>query len=150
MIIVFLMVLFIILLTITLMVASIKVTIEKLEISNYKKKTMQFDYKILLQLKLWKRLSIAKIVITPKIIQKISDKVKLKEKIQKVNLKRVGKEILDKEEIKKRLKKLNIELEEFHLNLELGTKDVIITSYLLALLASVLGIVLAKYIRLLS
>ena len=44
-------------------------------------------------------------------------------------------------------KRLKIKLEEFHFVLELGTKDVLITSAMIAFLSSVLGIAIARVIK---
>ena len=60
---------------------------------------------------------------------------------------KVKEELPSKRELREQFKKLDINIEEFHLKLEFGTQDVIITSAILTILASLLGGVFARYIH---
>jgi len=57
------------------------------------------------------------------------------------------KELPDKKEAIEIIKNLKVEVAKLNLNLEIGTEDVIITSGIIAVLSSVLGIVLAQTIK---
>ena len=50
-------------------------------------------------------------------------------------------------EIKNFFKKLDITLEEFNMKLEFGTKNVITTSFSIAIISSLIGIILANTIK---
>ena len=144
---VFFIILFCIALTILVMISSIKVDIQNFSFSNKTQKKLQYDYTIFLKLKLAKKLTIAKIVITKEKVEQLSKKMHVKEKMQNINFKKLKQGLSVREELKKKFAKLNINIEEFHLNLEFGTEDVIITSVILTVLASLLGLILARYIR---
>lgn len=80
-------------------------------------------------------------------IQKLNQKMNIETKIKDIDFNKVKSDLPSRKELKEAVKKLQINLDEFHLNLQIGTRDVIITSAIVAVIASALGIILAKVIK---
>lgn len=113
----------------------LKLNIKELEISNIegniKKKKLEKKGKVYLELYLFGIIKIAKI----KIKQKMLNKIKEREDIETVKQEA---KVIKKVHPLEILKKLKIKLEEIDLNLKIGIDDVIITSYLVAFISSIL------------
>ncbi len=144
---VFFIILFFILISLVIVCSTIKIDVQKLKFSNGERRNLQYDYLIFLELRFLNYIKIMKLTLTPQKLKALNEKVKINEKLQKIDVKDIKKDLPNKSEIKELGKKLNLKLEEFHLNLEIGTKDVIITSAIIAILASVVGILLPKCIK---
>ena len=144
MIVVFLIALFLILLLLAIVFSTLNIRIERLYFSNNHMEKMTFDYLIFFQLSLFKVAKMITIKINPQRVKKIVQKLKLKERMEQVDVKKLKQDLPAKEEQKELIQKLKIKLEEFHLALELGTKNVLMTSAIIAVLSSVLGIVIAR------
>lgn len=75
------------------------------------------------------------------------EKIYSSEKLEKIDFK----EIKDKVPINKNLfiilEKMNIKINKIKLKIELGTEDVILTSYLIAIISSFIGIILANLLE---
>lgn len=110
--------------------------IENLNISNENHK-FKFNAIIYIELYFLDKIKIFKLKINP-------EKINLKEKIDFDKLKN---ELPKKVETKKIIQKLKIELEKIDLNIEIGTQDVLITSGIVAILGSAIGIVLGRMIK---
>lgn len=144
--IVFFIILFLALLILVVTLSTLQIRIKKASISNMNSKKIEYDYLAFIELKFWGKLKIMQIEINKEKVSRLSSKLRLKEKIAKVDFKKVEKGIPNKKERKKLQEKLDIKLDEFHLKAEIGTYDVIITSAIIAVIASAIGIVMAKLI----
>lgn len=144
---VFFIILFFILIILAIICSTIKINVQRLKFSNGERKNLQYDYLIFLELLFLNRIKIMKLTLTPQKLKALSEKVKINEKKQKINVKDIKKDLPDKSEVKELGKKLNVRLEAFHFHLEIGTKDVIITSAIVAVFASIIGILLPKWVR---
>lgn len=144
---VFFIILFCIVLAIILNSSTIRIRVQDFYFSNKTKNKWYYDYTICLEIQLWKRITIFKIAITKEKIKQLVKKIDLKKKVENTNFRKVKEELPSKRELREQFKKLDINIEEFHLKLEFGTQDVIITSAILTILASLLGGVFARYIH---
>lgn len=141
--IVFFIILFLALLILVITLSTLQIRIKKANISNMNLGKIEYDYLFFIELKFLNKLKIIQIAIDKEKVSKLSKKFKLKEKI---DIKKVEKGIPNKKERKKLQEKLDIKLNEFHLKAEIGTYDVIITSAIIAVISSAIGIVMAKLI----
>ncbi len=141
--IVFFIILFLALLILVITLSTLQIRIKKANISNMNLGKIEYDYLFFIELKFLNKLKIIQIAIDKEKVSKLSKKFKLKEKI---DIKKVEKGIPDKKARKKLQEKLDIKLNEFHLKAEIGTYDVIITSAIIAVISSAIGIVMAKLI----
>lgn len=141
--IVFFIILFLALLILVITLSTLQIRIKKANISNMNLGKIEYDYLFFIELKFLNKLKIIQIAIDKEKVSKLSKKFKLKEKI---DIKKVEKGIPNKKARKKLQEKLDIKLNEFHLKAEIGTYDVIITSAIIAVISSVIGIVMAKLI----
>ena len=128
-----------------IMAGSIKVKILNLKISSEQIKNVQFDVRILFylfnKLKLLDMQIDRKKIDTPKmhkIIEKASHS-KTVMKIKKMNLKELNKNII------KYLKKLRLKVEKLKLKIELDTKNVLLITYLVPIISTIIAILLSKF-----
>lgn len=142
---VFFIMLFFLLLLLVIISSTINIDIKKFEFSNVKTEKLKWDYLILIELRFLNCIKILKLELTPQKLKRLNQKVNLKEKLQKINLKEMKKDLPQK--VKQLEKQLKIQLEQLHFYLEIGTKDVIITSAMIALIGSFVGILLPKWIK---
>ena len=142
--IVFLIFLFFILPPIILVFSTIKIKVKELTFSNVQTKQIKYDYVINFELHFLNKIRILKTTLNPEKVKNINNKVDIKQKIEDMNL---NEKTLNKKEIKEVIKKLNVKLEQIHLDLEIGTEDVLFTSGIVAVIASFLGILFAKVIK---
>lgn len=126
-------------LLVILMLSTITIEIRNLEIENKKFKEderVKGKYEVEISLNLLKSIKYFKIILNNKKIRKISDSVALK----KNNLKKLEKSKLIRLNIFFIIKK--IKLKYLKLSINLGTEDAILTSYLVAIIASFIGIII--------
>ena len=147
MIIVFFILIILILFIVGILFSTLNIRVEKLYFSNQSLEKLKWNYFIVLELSLFGMIKAIKLRIDPKRVEKILKKRNIKEKVKEINFKQIKQDLPDKEEQVKLMKRLKIKLEEFHFVLELGTKDVLITSAMIAFLSSVLGIAIARVIK---
>ena len=118
-----------------LICSTIKLNIKKLEISNIeghlKRKKTDIEGQVYLELYLFGVIKIAKLKIRPKMLKKIKENNDI-EKVKKEA------KVIKKARPLEVIKKLKIRLEEINLKLQIGIDDVIITSYLVAFISSIL------------
>lgn len=145
--IVFFVILFFLFALLMIICSTINIDIQRLKFSNGEESKLKYDYLIFLELRFLNRIKIMRLTVTPQKLRALNKKVRINEKLQKINVKDIKKDLPDKSEIKELGKKLNVRLEEFHFHLEIGTKDVIITSAIITVLASFIGILLPKWIK---
>lgn len=142
--IVFFILLFFVLPPIIVIFSTIKIKVKELNISNIQTKQIRYDYVIDFELLFFDKIRIIKTTLNPDKVKSINNKVDIKQKIEDMNL---NEKTLNKKEIKEVIKKLNVKLEQIHLDLEIGTEDALITSGIVAVIASFLGILFAKVIK---
>lgn len=137
---------------------SLKLSVNKFFIDT---KSNKFDYELKIGLYLMKKIKIIGIKINEKKLNKIKHTIKKLEnskilkKISRINLKKVSlkleerlkRKIINKnikpiEIVKIVLKNLKIEILKFKMNLKIGIDDVFITSFLIAILSSIIAIML--------
>lgn len=147
MIIVFFILIFVMLVIVGTIFSTLNIRIQKLYFSNQNLEKMKWDYLVFLELSLFGMIKIIKLRIDPKKMARIDQKFKVKEKMRQMNFKQMKQNLPDKKEQIELVKRLKINLEEFHFVLELGTKDVLITSAMIAFLSSILGIAIARVIK---
>ncbi len=147
MIIVFFILIILTLFIVGILFSTLNIRVEKLYFSNQSLEKLKWNYFIVLELSLFSMIKAIKLRIDPKRVEKILKKRNIKEKVKEINFKQIKQDLPDKEEQVKLMKRLKIKLEEFHFVLELGTKDVLITSAMIAFLSSVLGIAIARVIK---
>ena len=133
------------LLTITVITLStILVRIEKFKASNYNEcGKLKIDYKVFFELLFLNKLKIFSIKIDKGLI----DKLKVKEKIKKIDFQQAKTNIPFKKDLKEITRKSQIKIDKLNLKVEIGTIDVILTSAVITILASIIGICLARVIK---
>ena len=141
---------FIILFLIALVIisGSIKVKILNLKISSERVKNVQFDVRILVclfnKLKLFEIQIDRKKMDTPKmhkIIKKASHS-KTAMKIKEMNLKELN---INLKDIIKYSKKMRLKIEKLKLKIELDTENVLLTTYLVPIISTIIAILLSKF-----
>lgn len=147
MIIVFFILIFVMLVIVGTIFSTLNIRIQKLYFSNQNLEKMKWDYLVFLELSLFGMIKIIKLRIDPDRVARMIRKFKVKEKMQEMDFKQMKQDLPDKKEQIEIIKRLKINLEEFHFVLELGTKDVLITSAMIAFLSSILGIAIARVIK---
>lgn len=144
MVLVFFICIFLILLVTVLILSTISVRIEKFKASNYNEcGKINVDYKVFFELLFLNKLKIFSI----KIDKELVDKLKVKEKVKNIDFKQAKTNMPSKKDLKQIIKKLQIRIDKLNLKAEIGTIDVILTSAIITILASVIGIVFAKIIK---
>lgn len=126
-------------LLVILMLSTITIEIRNLEIENKKFKEderIKGKYEVEISLNLLKSTKYFKITITPKKIRKILNSIKFK----KIDFKKIENNKFIKSNIFFIIKK--IKLKYLKLSINLGTEDAILTSYLVAIIASIIGIII--------
>lgn len=135
---------FIILTIISLILSTISIRVERLELSNYNTEDkIKYNYEIYFELYFFNKIK----TLSIKVDKERLNKVNVKQKIENMNFKRIQKDLPSKEDTKKIMKKLNIEIEQLGLKVEIGTVDVIITSAIVAILATIIGIGVARVVK---
>lgn len=138
----------IIAITIVVYFSTIKLEIDTLELDNLQKIKIN-DFNIKVYLELFNKIKWFKISINKEKIEKIK-KVNLNKLVEKILNLEIFKELknanfIQKEGIiAKALKKSGIKIERFNLKAEIGLENIIVLSYLVAILNIAIGIWLAK------
>lgn len=141
--------LFILLLVIILLISTIKINITKLEVSNEYSDTPEVkEIEVSIGVYILNKL---------KIFEKHIDKEKLKQMKKSKNIDKIKNKLLNGDNIKDKkknikfdlsiIKQLKVKLHNIDLELELGTEDVILTSFLICIIAIAISMVLAKTIE---
>lgn len=135
-----------ILLVSVLLFSNIKIEIQNFSKSNYDAITKELgkkDFYVKIGIYFMNRIPLLAIKLNSKRMHKIYSKQKL-EQIDEEKIKEI---IPNKEVGLQAIKDLEIELLEFKLGLAIGTEDVLLTSGIVCILASLLGILLPKIMR---
>lgn len=144
--IVFFIILFLILGILLFILSTIRIDVQEFKFNNQKKEN-KCNYSFFIDLYFLDKIKIFSLMFNKEKVQKLNQKMDLQNKIKDVDFKKVKRDLPSKKEIKQLVEKLKIKLEEFHLILQIGTEDVIITSAIVTGIASILGIILAKLIK---
>lgn len=144
--IVFFIILFLILLILLILFSTIRINVEKFNFNN-ENVSNKCDYRFFINLYFLDKIKFFEVMINEERIKKLNQKMSIETKIKDIDFKKVKGNLPNKKEIKNAIKRMNINLDEFHLILKVGTEDVIITSALVAGIASALGFILAKLIK---
>lgn len=131
-----------------LLFSTIRININKWELSNCKVKgKIVQDYTVYFQLYLFNCLRFINIPINKERIEKMPQdkKEKIKQKLKKIEQEEKGK--MKKEQIKEGIKKLNLKVAYFNLEAQLGTEDVLLTTAIVTILSAVIGMGLARVIK---
>lgn len=147
MILVFFIFVFILISLLVLISSTISIRIEKLNISNFNDKyKLTYNYEIYFELLFLNKIKMLSVKIDKEKVKRLNSKVNFKNRVQNMNFMKVKKDLPQKE-LKEIFKILNIEFSKIYLKVEVGTEDVIITSLIITILASILGIGLARVIK---
>ena len=131
---------FLLIVLLMLLLCTITIRIEELDLSNCNHKSkLEYDFEIYFELYVLNKLKILSIKIDKEKVKKFD--------IKNINFNKMKNEIPSKEESKKILEKLNIELSKIDLRVDIGTENVIITSAIIVIISTLLGIILAKTIK---
>lgn len=144
--IVFFIILFLILCIILIIFSTIRIDIQKLNFNN-EKLIDKFEYCFFINLYFLDKIKFFEVMINEERIKKLNQKMNIETKIRHIDFNKVKNDLPSRKELKEAVKKLQINLDEFNLNLQIGTSDLIITSAIVTGIASALGIILAKVIK---
>ena len=144
MVLVFFICLFLVLLITVVILSTISFRIEKFKASNYNEYgKLKIDYKVFFELLFLNKLKIFSI----KIDKGVADKLKVKDKLKNIDFQQAKTNMPSKKDFKEIIKKLQIKIDKLNLKLDIGTIDIILTSTIITVLASTIGIVLARMIK---
>ena len=122
---------------ILILLSTIKLNIKNISIKNIengiKKKEIDKDFDIYLELYLFGKIKAAKIKITDKILKKMH---------VKENVEDIEKDVKTIKKVKSLeiIKMLKIKIEELNLNAEIGTEEILLTVFIVTILSSIIGI----------
>ena len=131
---------------IVIMTSKIEIKIENLIITSQTKKHINDKYKIIIKMYFFNKIPIIKITLTENKLGKIYTKLKMKEKIRKLEEEiYINKDKFD-------LKLLNairefnkcIKIVDLKLKIQLGTENAFLTSILVAIISSIMSITISK------
>ncbi|MCI8443625.1 MAG: DUF2953 domain-containing protein [Clostridia bacterium] len=136
--------LFLFLMIILLLIFSkIRIEIINFKFSSITVRHINQDYKIIIKLYVLSKIPILKVNITKTKLEKL----KLKEKIRKIDFKALqNKNSFDKR-IFKAMKKANIAIQDIHLKIQLGTENAALTSMIVPVLSTIIAIILRKKVK---
>ena len=133
----------IIIITVILFFSKINIQIINLKFNSQKEKYLNEDYMFIVQLYVFDKVPLIKTRITKQKLEKIN----FKDKIRKIYLNELGKNIKFNKNIKKNIKKLDISIKEINLKINLGTENSAITSLLVPAISTTIAILLKKKIK---
>ena len=88
-----------------------------------------------------------KAIVKLKFNKETLQEIEISRKIKKINFEKYIKKGKPRKSLIKRIKFLNIDLEQINLNLSLDTIDPILTSYVTAIVSSIIGIIFGFFIK---
>lgn len=139
---------FIILITIILLFSKIKINVNKFNYLSINPKNKKTDYTIIIQLIILKKFSIFEIKFNKNNIMKIEKiKQKIKNKFETFDFTEIKKNKEVKKKILKIIKKLKIDIDKINLNIEIGTENAVLTSFIIPVVATLLTYILKNSIK---
>ncbi len=141
----------ILLLIFLLLVSTVKINVQKLNLTNEYQKLI-YTYEIIVGLYIFNKIPLFKIYINPEKIkkpkyQKILSRINIVNKKNKVDIEIFNNEISFTKFISLVIKKLNFEFSKFQLDIKIGTKDCVITSFAVFGVSTAISFLLAKTIK---
>lgn len=136
-------IIFLLIFAILILFSTFKLKIRNLEVKNKESKydsRIKKNYEIILGFYILEKIPILWIKLNNKKIKKVSNYKPFK----KMNIKKIENRVPAKETIN--LLK-NIKIEKLNLKIKIGTEDVILTSYLVAIIGSLIGILLPHIVK---
>ena len=131
-------------LIIIILTGTIKTKIFELDISSNNIKNAKFNIQI--GIYLFNKIKIFSLKIDEKKIKKLSNS-KFTLKFKNLDFKKIPKNMLTPNRIKEYLKILNINLEKINLNIEIDTENVLIVTFLIPVISSVIAIILSSTVK---
>lgn len=139
---------FIILITIILLFSKIKININKFNYLSINPKNKKTDYNIIIQLIILKKFPIFEIKFNKNNIMKIEKiKRKIKNKFETFDFTEIEKDKEIKKKILEIIKKLKIDIDKINLNIEIGTENAVLTSFIIPVVATLLTYILKNSIK---
>ena len=139
---------FIILITIILLFSKIKININKFNYLSINPKNRKTDYNIIIQLIILKKFPILEIKFNKNNIIKIEKiKRKIKNKFETFDFTEIEKDKEIKKKILEIIKKLKIDIDKINLNIEIGTENAVLTSFIIPVVATLLTYILKNSIK---
>ena len=132
-------IMFLAILMLVLMVSTLKVKIKDFRIENCKNNKR---YKIYIQLYLLNKVKIFSFKIDSKKLNKLSKSNSFKN----IDFQRFKENMPSKKVIFNGLKILNFKIDKFKLNLQIGLEEAEVTSYVVATIASLIGIIIPRFV----
>lgn len=123
--------------------SKIQVQIINFKFSSLTKRHINEDYKIIVRWYILSKIPIIKINVTKMKLEKL----KIKEKIEKIDLKVFQENEKFNQKMLKSLKKLNIQIININLNIEIGTENVALTSIIIPIVSTIIAIILRKKVK---
>lgn len=139
---------FIILITIILLFSKIKINVNKFNYLSINPKNRKTDYNIIIQLIILKKFPILEIKFNKNNIIKIEKiKRKIKNKFETFDFTEIKKDKEIKKKILEIIKKLKIDIDKINLNIEIGTENAVLTSFIIPIVATLVTYILRTNIK---
>lgn len=128
-----------------LLLSKIQIEIKNLKIGNKEenKGRIKDKYEVKVTLYFLEKIPILWFRLNDKRIRKISNSKQL----EKIDLKSIEKNVKFNKETIKIIKNIKIKISKLNLRIDIGTEDAILTSYLIAFIASLIGIILPHIVQ---
>ena len=128
-----------------LLLSKIQIEIKNLKIGNKEENRgrIKDKYEVKITLYFLKKISILWFRLNDKKIRKISNSKQL----EKIDLKAIEKNVKFNKETIQIIKNIKIKISKLNLRIDIGTEDAILTSYLIAFIASLIGIILPHIVQ---
>lgn len=129
--------------TIILIFSTICIEIINFRFCSQTKRHINQDYEIVIQLKILKCIPIFKVKLTKDRLEKL----RLKEKIKKVDFTALETNLSWDREIVKSIKQLDVSIPKINLHIDIGTENASLTSILVPAISTAIAIVLRKKVK---
>lgn len=129
--------------TIILIFSTICIEIINFRFCSQTKRHINQDYEIIIQLKILKCIPIFKVKLTKDRLEKL----RLKEKIKKVDFTALETNLSWDREIVKSIKQLDVSIPKINLHIDIGTENASLTSILVPAISTAIAIVLRKKVK---
>ena len=120
--------------------STLKIRIENLKIGNY---TSNNEYRAFIQLYFLNKIKILSIRINNERIRKMYSN----KQIEKIDFNKIKEKIPINRDTLSILKKLKLEIEKLNLKINIGIEDAVLTSFIVGIIASLIGIILPHLVK---
>ncbi len=125
------------------MYSKINIEINNFKFSSETKRHLNKNYNIIIRLYIFSIIPLLKVNITKTKMEKL----KLKEKIDKIDFKAIRDRNQIDEKALEALKELNIDIQNIKLKIDLGTENASLTSIIIPIISTIIGIILSRKIK---